>query len=55
MIAEQVYPGRVFRDYAILGDDIVIADRRVAELDQYIMSVLDVRISREKSLSDRLL
>lgn len=28
--AEQVYPGRKFLDYALLGDDIAIADRLVA-------------------------
>lgn len=30
--AEQVYPGRVFRRYALLGDDIGIGDRKVAEV-----------------------
>lgn len=30
--AEQVYPGRVFTDYAVLGDDVVIADKNVASV-----------------------
>lgn len=30
--AELVYPGRYFDRYAILGDDVVIADERVAEV-----------------------
>lgn len=36
--AEQVYPGKVFRDYALLGDDIVIVDRRVAHQYRSIMT-----------------
>lgn len=28
--AELVYPGRVFTNYAVLGDDVVIADENVA-------------------------
>ncbi|KAK4419027.1 putative mitochondrial protein [Sesamum alatum] len=31
LAAYEVYPGKKFWDYAILGDDIVIADRKVAE------------------------
>ncbi len=30
--AEQVYPGMVFDRYAVLGDDVVIADQAVAEV-----------------------
>lgn len=48
--ADRVYPGRVFRDYALLGDDIVIADRRVAHEYKSIMATLDVGISDIKSL-----
>ena len=31
LAAERVYPGRRFRDYALLGDDIAIADHKVAK------------------------
>lgn len=37
-------------DYAILGDDIVIADQGVAEEYQKIMKDAEVTISKEKSL-----
>ncbi|CAK9153102.1 unnamed protein product [Ilex paraguariensis] len=37
LAAYEVYPGRRFEDYAILGDDIVIADRKVALEYQRIM------------------
>jgi hypothetical protein len=46
-------PGRVFRDYAILGDDIVIADSKVAQEYKKIMQDLEVTISTEKSLVSR--
>lgn len=35
--AEQVDPGEYFNKYAVLGDDIVIADARIAEV--YAQSV----------------
>ncbi|KAG8044309.1 hypothetical protein GUJ93_ZPchr0138g35 [Zizania palustris] len=38
--AEQVYPGKRFLDYSLLGDDIVIADERVAIAYRAIMSEL---------------
>lgn len=49
MSAERVYPGKVFKDYAILGDDIVIADPKVAK--EYVKTMEDCQaiISREKS------
>lgn len=49
--AWEVYPGKVFTDYAILGDDIVIADRRVAEEYEERMVACQAVISREKSLT----
>ena len=52
--AEQVYPGRRFTDYALLGDDIVIADKEVACVYERALSRLEVGISKRKSLiSDR--
>lgn len=48
--AWRVYPGKRFFDYVILGDDIVIADRLVAESYQKRMAEVEVTISHEKSL-----
>lgn len=45
----KVYPGRIFKRYALLGDDIVIGDARVAEVYQDIMNQLGVKISLPKS------
>jgi len=39
-----------FKDYAILGDDIVIANRAVANVYLSIMSDLGLEINRSKSL-----
>lgn len=50
LAAEEAYPGRYFRDYALLGDDIVIADQRVAEAYQRLLDKLQVSISKAKSL-----
>jgi hypothetical protein len=49
--AEQVYPGKRFKRYAILGDDVVIADTLVK--DSYIKTINDlgVKISEGKSIS----
>jgi len=49
-VAAQVYPGVPFTRYAILGDDIVIGDERVAERYHELMSPLNVPFSLEKSL-----
>lgn len=48
--AEQCYPGLRFTKYAILGDDVVIADSRVAKLYTDLLSLIGVSISRAKSL-----
>ncbi|KAG8363190.1 hypothetical protein BUALT_BualtMtG0007500 (mitochondrion) [Buddleja alternifolia] len=48
--AEQVYPGPRFTNYAVLGDDIVITDSRVAEIYEAQLERLGVTISRQKSL-----
>lgn len=39
---------RKFTDYALLGDDIVIADQKVAEEYRKIMDYLGVEISIQK-------
>lgn len=50
MAAERVYPGQVFKDYGILGDDIVIADAKVASAYRKVMEDSQAVISIEKSL-----
>jgi|APAga8741243855_1050100.scaffolds.fasta_scaffold58707_2 hypothetical protein len=52
MCAELVYPGRRFGDYAILRDDVVIADESVAKVysDSAALGDLGVTISYSKSL-----
>ena len=47
--AEQCYPGVRFTRYAILGDNIVIADSSVAEVYQSLLDRLGVGISPAKS------
>lgn len=46
--AEMVY---LFQDYALLGDDIVIADRKVADAYRHFMSSIGVNLSLPKSLT----
>lgn len=48
--AEAVYPGKYFKTYGLLGDDLVIGDRRVADAYMRMLSYLDVEISISKSL-----
>lgn len=48
--ADRVSPNKVFRAYAILGDDIVIADSKVANEYKRILGELEVQISTSKSL-----
>lgn len=48
--ADKVYPSRVFRKYALLGDDIVIADPRVADVYQSVINALGVNLSLPQSL-----
>lgn len=50
LAAERVYPKKVFRAYAILGDDVVIAYSKVADEYQRILSALEVEVSASKSL-----
>lgn len=47
LAADEVYPERVFRDY---GDNIVIADERVATVYRRVMDELGVKISLSKFL-----
>lgn len=48
--AELVYPGRRFRDYAILRDDVVIVDESVAKVYSAAFGDLGVTISYSKSI-----
>lgn len=48
--AELVKPGIEFWDYALLGDDVVIADKVVAKSYRSVMERLNVKISDIKSL-----
>lgn len=50
LAADKVRPGAVFLDYAILGDDLVIACPKVAEEYIRMIEVMKVTISQEKSL-----
>ena len=54
LAAELVYPNRgPFTRYALLGDDIVIADKAVALTYQELLKVLGASISLSKSLISR--
>ena len=48
--AEKCYPGQVFDRYALLGDDIVIFDERVANVYLGFLKEIRVDTSRAKSL-----
>ncbi|KAK2658106.1 hypothetical protein Ddye_011158 [Dipteronia dyeriana] len=50
LAADRVYPETVFRKYALLGDDIVIGDPKVASVYREMMAELGVKISLPKSL-----
>ena len=50
LAAWECYPGKRFKDYAILGDDIVIADQKVAESYSKLMNDAMAVISTKKSL-----
>ena len=47
--AEQVYPGVKFTRYAVLGDDVVIADEAVAKVYASLLKDLGVMKSYQKS------
>lgn len=47
---EQVYPDRYFDRYAVLGDDVLIADQKVAQEYEKALQNLGVQISHQKSL-----
>lgn len=48
--AEQVHPGVHFTRYAVIGDDVVIADEQVAKVYEAALGELGVSISYTKSL-----
>ncbi|KAG0493171.1 hypothetical protein HPP92_006569 [Vanilla planifolia] len=50
MASEIAYPGRIFSAYAILGDDLVIGNERVAQEYRTLIEELEVSISEPKSL-----
>lgn len=50
LAADTVYPNKKFTNYAILGDDIVIADENVAATYASFVERLGVTISHQKSL-----
>lgn len=52
--AEQVHPGVYFDRYAVLGDDVVIADEEVAKVYEQGFKELGLSISYEKSLISAL-
>lgn len=52
--AEKVYPGRKFEDYAVLGDDIIIADAALATEYHSVLGRLGLSISSTKSLISRV-
>lgn len=50
LAAEQVYPGKRFDGYAVLGDDVLITDPHVAPVYANLLDRLGVSISYAKSL-----
>lgn len=48
--AELLYPGKRFKDYALLGDDIVIADKAVANRYLQYLKTIGVEVSLAKTL-----
>lgn len=52
--AEEENPGRRFRDYALLGDDIVIGDPAVAARYREWLNDLGVKIYESKSITSTL-
>ena len=50
VLAKAVDPGVWFSSYAILGDDVVIADRRVAKMYLALLGSLGVKVGLAKSL-----
>ncbi|XLR47424.1 hypothetical protein HN51_031532, partial [Arachis hypogaea] len=48
--AEQEYPGKVFKKYAVLGDDVVIADPKVTSRYETLVQRLGVKVSAAKGI-----
>ena len=48
--AERVRPSLHFTDYAVLGDDVIIANKDVATMYRRVLKELGVTISEQKSL-----
>lgn len=49
--AEQVYPGKLFKRYAVLGDDVVIADTAVRDIYLTLLGRIGVKVSVDKCLT----
>ena len=52
--ANKVYPGSRFTKYAVLGDDVLIADKNVALVYASVLDNLGVSISKSKSLISKI-
>nr|DAC76753.1 TPA_inf: RNA-dependent RNA polymerase [Beta vulgaris mitovirus 1] len=50
LAAEEVYPGKRFTNYAVLGDDVIITDDKVAPIYTRYVEWLGVKISYLKSI-----
>lgn len=50
--AAEVYPGNLFLDYSILGDDIAIWDEAVARVYLSRLQLLGVEVSSHKSFAE---
>lgn len=53
LAAEIAHPGRIFRDYAILGDDVVIGDPIVAKRYEEALEQLGVTITKVTGITHR--
>jgi len=50
LVTANARPGTKFLDYAILGDNVIIADEKVAQESKKLMDDCEVIISKKKSL-----
>lgn len=51
--AEEVSPGQVFKDYAVLGDDVLIGNRHLSAVYHSLLDGLGLTISVSKSLMSK--
>lgn len=50
LAAEEVHPGKKFDRYAVLGDDVLIADQHVGPVYKSFIDDIGVKISTPKSI-----